>query len=170
MQEQERFLIQGVFPTGDIMLEEIAITKIADLMFEKYRKHKEEQEEKITTVKFDDDRFTYTELDSTTTINKEIDKDKPDLSFENPYKKPCKVKSISISPDESFKTNGMVEIYIGDELFFRNKKFGNFENVAQSVIVLNGGESLKTNESVKIHLKSETDDAVGLTAQVTFGE
>ncbi len=150
------------------MLEEVVIGKIADVIFEKYRKLKEK--EQITIVKFDDDKFSYTELDDSTTTKKEFDKDNPNLSFENPYKRNCKIKHISIIPDDSFQSKGMLEIYIGDELFFTNKKFANFANVSQSNIPLNNGALLKTNESIKIYLKSQDGTEIGLTAQVTFGE
>jgi len=103
-------------------------------------------------------------------LKTEFDKDKPDISFKNPYKKPCRVKQVSLIPDGSFKEKGMVEIYIGDELFFKNKKFGSFANVSDSTIPLFGGEILKSGESVSVFIKSEDGAMVSLAVQVAFGE
>ena len=151
------------------MIEEIAITKIADVIFEKYRKLQDEKEDKTITVKFDNDKFPYVELDSNTTVNEEFNKDAPSLTFDNPHKKSCKVKEISFVPDGTFKTKGMIEIFIQDEIIYKNKNFGNFANVSQVTIPLNGGTLLKPNESVKIYLKSSDGASVGIAAQITFG-
>ena len=151
------------------MLEEIAITKIADILFQKYNKLQEEKQNKVTIIKLDTNKFTYTELDDGSTQNKEYDKDNPDLQFKNPYKRKCLIKCVSITPDVLFKTNGMLEIYIGDEIFFKSKKFGNFKKIDSDVIPLDGGELIKPNESVKIYLKSSDGAAVGVAAQITFG-
>lgn len=151
------------------MLEEVIITKMADVIFEKYRKLQEERERKVSLVEFPTTSISHTELDDATTDKKEFDKDHPDLSFENPYKKTCLVKEISLIPDDTFKSNGRVEIYIGEELVFRNKKFGNFKNISQSEIILGRGKSIKPNESVNVFLESGNGSVVGLAVQVTFG-
>jgi len=51
-------------------IEEAAIIKITDLVFEKYRKSKEDGKEKITNVQFAPDRFSYTELNHGSTENR----------------------------------------------------------------------------------------------------
>ncbi len=150
------------------MIEEVAITKIAELVFEKYRKLKETPS--IQLVQFPTNNLSYTELDSATSNNEEFDKDNPNLQFESPYKKTCLVKEASIIPDDSFKTKGMVEIYIGDEIIFRNKHAGNFAKIPQSEIILGRGKKIKPNESVKAFLKSSDGSPVGIALQVTFGD
>jgi len=163
-------LIQGALTTGDNMLEEIALTKIANIVFEKYQKLKDQDKNKITLVEFPTTNFSYTELDDATTNKEEFDKDNPDLKITNPYKKTCLVKEILIVPDDSFKTNGMIEVYIGDEIIFRNKKVGNFSKVVQSEIKLKRGKTIKPNESVKAFLKGSDGVSVGIALEVTFGD
>ncbi len=149
---------------------EIAIAKAFDLAFEKYKKDKESENPKTQLVKFPLVDFSYTELDDETTTQKEFNKDEPNLVFDNPYKRTCLVKEISIIPDDNFKTKGMIEIYIGDEIFFRNKKFGNFKHISESLTSIMGGKKINPNNSITMYLKSSDGAKVGITAQVTFGE
>lgn len=150
------------------MLEEIAIAKIADVVLDKYKKIKEDSKQNVIVTTHETDKFSLTELDDAVTTQKEFDKDNPNLEFENPYKKPCKVKTISIVPDDEFKTKGMIEVYIGDEIFFRNKNFGNFRKIDASVIPLDGGEIIKVNEAIRVFIKSSDESSVGVAVQVTF--
>ena len=163
-------MIQGVSTTGDCaMIEEIAITKIADVLFEKYRKLKETPSTQL--VEFPVTDLSYTELDDATTTKQEFDKEHPDILFENPYKKTCLVKSMSLIPGDTFKTKGTVEIFIDDEIIYKNKKAGNFKKLSNSQINLGSrGKPIKPNESVKAYLKSSDGTNVGLTVQVTFGD
>ena len=151
-----------------MMLEEIAITKIADIVFEKYRKLKEIP--KTQLVDFQTSDLSYYELDDATTTKQEFDKDNPNLEFKNPYKKTCLVKELLIVPNNSFKTKGMIEVYIDDEIIFKNKKAGNFANIPHSIINYKRGKKIKPNESVKVFLKSNDGVSVGIALQVGFGD
>ena len=170
LQRHETFTTLGSTTTGDdgTMLEEIAITKIADIVFEKYRKLKETPSTQL--IQFPATDLSYTELDDATTAKQEFDKDHPDLTFENPYKKTCLIKSISITPDDTFKAKGTVEIFIDDEIIYRNKKAGNFKKLSDLQINLNRGKPINPNESIRAYLKSSDGSTVGLAVQVTFGE
>ena len=154
------------------MIEEVAIAKIADIVFEKYRKMKDESENKITTVRFQPEYFTKSIIDDTTTTKTEFDMNYPDLVFEMPYSNSeCFLRELSIIPDENFKTKGKVRIIVNDREIFETVKFGNLKNVLESLSIYRGGIPISkhTQHAVKIFIISEDATPVNLTVSVLFG-
>lgn len=154
-----------------MVIEELVITKIVDAIFEKYRKIKDELKETISIFQFPTDNFVHFELDDETTTSTEFDHDTANMEFENPFKRKTLIKGISIVPDDNFKSNGLVEIYIDDEIIYHNKKAGNFANISQSKIELSRGKPIKAGKSVKVFLKTDDESVtVGLAVEVYFGD
>lgn len=150
-----------------MVIEVEIIAKAVSIVLDKYRKDKEAG--KPLTIQNTITDFSYTEIDSGETTKTEFDTNIPDVIFENPTKRDILVKEITIIPDASFKSEGMIEIYINDEIIFRNKKAGNFAYITQSEVLFGRGKKIKSNSSINIFLKT-VKSKVGIAAQVTFGD
>lgn len=127
------------------------------------------KEIQIVHVKEDPDSYSITIINDVTTTNQKwTNEDKPILEFENELKKESIVRQISIIPDTNFKTKGKIIVTIDDIPVFISKSFTSFEKLSESTIIIN--KTIKQDSKVKFFLISSDGLAVGITAQVTFGE
>jgi len=127
------------------------------------------KEIQIVNVKQDPNSYSLSELDKVTTINQKwTNKDNPIMQFENPLEESTVVKEIDIVPDTNFKTLGKLIITIDDVDVFKSKSFTSFEDISENVIKVN--KVIKKDSKVKFFLISSDGTAVGISAQVTFGD
>lgn len=127
------------------------------------------KEVQIVIVKQNPDTYSITEIDKKTTTNtKWTVKDKPIMQFKNVLEKQGIVKEISLRPDTNFKTKGKAIITVDDSEVFISKSFTSFEDIIDTTIPVN--KTIEQDSKVKIFMISSDGTAVGLTAQVTFGD
>lgn len=120
-------------------------------------------------IKQDPDSFSSTEIEKAKTIEQKwTNKDNPILKFENVLEKDSIVKQVSLIPDTAFKTKGKIRITIDDVDVFKSRTFDSFEDVVDTVVPIN--KTISQDSKVKIFMISSDGTAVGITAQVTFGE
>jgi len=120
-------------------------------------------------VRRDPDDFSNSILEKQTSTNQKWQtKANPDFIFENVLKKDSIVREISLMPDTVFRTKGKLRITIDDVEVFISKTFDAFENIQDTVVRIN--KTISQDSNVKIFLLSSDGSAVGMTAQVTFGE
>ena len=127
------------------------------------------KEIQVVMVKQNPDTYSITELDKKTTTNEKWTvKDKPIMKFKNVLEKQGIVKEISLRPDNAFKTKGKCIITVDDSEVFISKSFTSFEDIIDTTIPVN--KTIEQDSKVKIFMISSDGTAVGLTAQVTFGD
>ena len=123
----------------------------------------------VVTIRRDPDQFSSTALEKKTTTNQKWQtKSYPDMQFDNALKKDSIVREISLMPDTVFRTKGKIRITIDDVEVFISKSFDAFDNIQDTVVRVN--KTISQDSKVKIFLLSSDGSAVGMTAQVTFGE
>ncbi len=132
---------------------------------------KSEKRETITIpLSKNADDFSYTELGRVSSTNQER-QDTPDLEFENPRKIDSTVTSISIIPDATFSTEGMLIITINKVKVFSNKAVADFTDVNDALDKILRGKKIRASEKVRVFIWNGTaSNAVALTVMVTFAE
>lgn len=145
------------------------LSKVFDSALAKYSKLKEDNTKPILVEATITD-YSYTEVDSVFSSNTEFDKNSPDIVVENPTKKPCLVKQVTLSPDIECKRHGMIEVYFDDELIFKNKKSTTFLLTSRANIILGRGKILKPDAKITVFMKSDDGTAIELAIMVHFGE
>ena len=127
------------------------------------------KEIQVVIVKQNPDTYSITELDKKTTTNEKwTTKDFPIMKFKNVLEKQGIVKEISLRPNTAFKTKGKCIITVDDSEVFISKSFISFEDIIETTIPVN--KTIEQDSKVKVFMISSDGTAVGLTAQVTFGD
>ncbi len=96
----------------------------------------------------------------------------PDLEFDNPRKIDSTITAISIIPDTTFQTEGMVIITVNKVPVFKNKAVADFTDVADALDTVLRGKKIRASDKVRVFIWNGTGtaNAVALTVFVTFAE
>lgn len=140
-------------------------------VFEQFKQILQQDKSNIQKVRvvLNPKSYSYTELGRATTTNISKQND-ADLEFENPLDKEIVVKTVSIVPDSSFKTKGMMLIKVNGTTIFKNKAVADFTDVSESIVEILEGKTIDAKEKLEVFIWSPDATSVSLTSQVTFGE
>jgi len=105
----------------------------------------------------------------TTTATVFPDLESPTIEIKNPLDRDTTIKSISLVPDATFKTNGRVKVFVNDVLLLEDSAAADWSDVIDYQLDLEGGKLVEAGKSVKALLLT-TSTAVFLTLVVTFGD
>lgn len=115
-------------------------------------------------------KFRKTKVDRTTTTSSTFpDQESPDIEIKNPLDRTTMIKSISLVPDSTFKTNGRVKIFVDEVLVLEDSAVADWTDLSEFVLDFEGGREIKQNRSVIALIKTSSGTSA-LTLVVTFGD
>ncbi len=95
----------------------------------------------------------------------------PNIEFKNPLDEEIKVKTISLIPNSSFKTKGIVQVLIDDVEVFLNDAVADFADIASLNIELSPqGKTIKRGKSVQVFIWSPDATSVSLAVTCLFSK
>lgn len=115
-------------------------------------------------------KFRKTEIDRATTSSSTFpDQDSPDIEIKNPLDRTTMIKSISLIPDSTFKTNGRVKIFVDEVLVLEDSAAADWTDLIDFILDFEGGREIQQNRSVIALIKTSSGTSA-LTLVVTFGD
>lgn len=106
---------------------------------------------------------------ATRNANEFTELDSPSIEIKNPRDIETMIKSISLVPDATFKTNGRVRIFVNEVLVLEDTASGDWTDILDFVLDFEGGKTVKAGESVKALMLSSSGTSA-LSLVVTFGD
>ena len=115
-------------------------------------------------------KFRKTKVDrASSTATVFPDAENPDLEIKNPLDRNTMIKSISLIPDATMKTNGRVKIFVNEVLLLEDTAAADWTDIIDYQLDLEGGKEIDAGMSVTAFLLTNAG-AVALTLVVTFGD
>jgi len=106
---------------------------------------------------------------STTIATVKADTGSPDIEIKNPFDRQARIMGITLIPDESFKTKGIVNLDIGRAPYFSGMAAADFTDISTfAVPISDDGYEIDANESVEIYIWTSDGTSCSLTAIVHF--
>jgi len=116
-----------------------------------------------------EDSFSYTKAHRVTTTAT-VKPTTPNISLKNPLDKDSKVYEISFLPDTSFKTKGIIEIYVDDAIVFEHNAVADFTDLVDLKIKFRTGKRIKRGKKVEVFVWTSDGSSSKCLFVIQFGE
>ena len=104
-----------------------------------------------------------------TTATVKNDAGDPNIEIRNPFDRKARVMGITLIPDDSFKTKGIVQLDISRAPYLPAITAGDFTNVDTfAVPISDKGHEIEPNETIEIYMWTSDATSSALTAVVYF--
>jgi len=109
-------------------------------------------------------------IDRATTIaTAKADVGNPDIEIKNPFDRKARIMGITLIPDSSFKTKGILQLDIARAPYFTGMTAADFTDISTfSVPISDDGYEVDANETVEIYIWTSDATSSALTAVVHF--
>jgi hypothetical protein len=104
-----------------------------------------------------------------TTATVKSDAGNPDIEITNPFDRPARIMGITLIPDSSFKTKGILQLDIARAPYFTGMTAADFTDISTfSIPISDDGYEIDANETVEIYIWTSDGTGSALTAVVHF--
>jgi len=106
---------------------------------------------------------------ATTTDTEFQDDETPLIEIQNPLDQDTIIKSISLVPDSTFKTNGQIIVKVDNVTVLDDSAVGDWTDISEFVLDFEGGRKIKARRFVTAFVKTSSGTSA-ITLVVTFGD